>query len=164
MRFRGGWGLLMGGWVGGWTAVASGGVCGGGGSRRELGQQGGGRPVQEDAGQPSSGRCSTSRTSSARPPKLSQPTLTTTAGKMKALAKEVRGFSGRTRLPIYAASAILVRYDSGGLHSFYRVCVAIAVGDLRRPLLMRYNSDVFLPGRQAVGLLSRAMLGVGMLF
>lgn len=32
-------------------------------------------------------------------------------GKMKALAREVRGFSGRTRLPIYAASAICVRYD-----------------------------------------------------
>ena len=35
------------------------------------------------------------------------------SGKMKALSKEVRGFSGRTRLPIYAASSILVRYDSG---------------------------------------------------
>lgn len=32
---------------------------------------------------------------------------------MKALSKEVRGFTGRTRLPIYAASAICVRYDSG---------------------------------------------------
>ena len=36
---------------------------------------------------------------------------------MKALAREVRGFSGRTRLPIYAASAICVRYDPGGSHS-----------------------------------------------
>lgn len=34
-----------------------------------------------------------------------------TAGKMKALSKEVRGFTGRTRLPIYAASSICVRYD-----------------------------------------------------
>ena len=35
------------------------------------------------------------------------------AGKMKALAREVRGFSGRTRLPVYAASAICLRYDPG---------------------------------------------------
>lgn len=39
------------------------------------------------------------------------PLSTPPAGKMKALAKEVRGFSGRTRLPIYAASSICLRYD-----------------------------------------------------
>ena len=33
------------------------------------------------------------------------------AGKMKTLSKEVRGLTGRTRLPIYAASSICVRYD-----------------------------------------------------
>lgn len=32
---------------------------------------------------------------------------------MKALSKEVRGFSGRTKLPVYAASSIMVRYDTG---------------------------------------------------
>lgn len=32
---------------------------------------------------------------------------------MKALSKEVKGFSGRTKLPVYAASAICVRYDPG---------------------------------------------------
>lgn len=44
------------------------------------------------------------------PPHPPTPTL---AGKMKALSKEVKGFSGRTKLPVYAASAICVRYDPG---------------------------------------------------
>ena len=50
-------------------------------------------------------------------------TATHTAGKMKALSKEVRGFTGRTRLPIYAASAICVRYDAGEQGTAVQWCV-----------------------------------------
>ena len=39
------------------------------------------------------------------------PNLRRAAAKLKALSKEVRGFSGRTRLPIYAAASICIRYD-----------------------------------------------------
>lgn len=35
-----------------------------------------------------------------------------TAGKMKALSREMRNLRGRTQLPIYAASSIFVRHDS----------------------------------------------------
>lgn len=53
------------------------------------------------------------------------PALPWLAGKMKALAREVRGFSGRTRLPIYAASAICVRYDPGALAGWIRQSGAV---------------------------------------
>lgn len=62
-------------------------------------------------------RCSQAAcdTSPTRHPAASVRARPPPAGKMKALSKEVRGFTGRTRLPIYAASAILVRYDAGAL-------------------------------------------------
>jgi len=47
------------------------------------------------------------------------------AGKMKALAREVRGFSGRTSLPVYAASAICLRYDPGARPAQVHVGVVI---------------------------------------
>ena len=44
-------------------------------------------------------------------PPACPPACLACAGKMKTLSKEVRGLTGRTRLPIYAASSICVRYD-----------------------------------------------------
>lgn len=73
---------------------------------RQLVRQGAQRPRETDA------YCSAAAAAAAH---CCCPSSPGKAGKMKALAREVRGFSGRTRLPIYAASAICVRYDPGAL-------------------------------------------------